>query len=129
MGQLNGLLYNYVNEAKKLYKSNNYSTITGATNNEFRELQEESRRELAKSSGERVYAKNNEGIRERLSTIFRRELDSRGYNASFNRLLHLESKNNIKFDIYQNIDGDLFHDIFEIARVYLNNGKLLCIFG
>lgn len=89
---------------------------------DFRRIQEESRRELAKSSGKRVCAKNNEGLRERLSTIFRRELDSRGYNASFNRLLHLESKNNIKFDIYQNIDGDLFHDIFEITKTYTGNG-------
>lgn len=115
-------------ETKGKKKYNLYD-IEGKSKNgiedDFRRLQEESRRELAKSSRERIYAKNNEGLRERLSTIFKRELDSRGYNSSSNRLLHLESKNNIIFDIFKDVDGSLFHDIFEVAKTYTENGELV----
>lgn len=88
--------------------------------NEFRRLQEESREEFAKSSEQRIYAKNNERLQRRLSEIFKRRLDSRGYNSSSNRILHLKD-----FNLYENIDGDLFHDIFEIARNYTENGELV----
>ena len=96
--------------------------MKGEYSNDFRRIQEESRRELTKSSGGRNYTKNNEGLRERLSTIFRRKMDSRGFNSNSNRLLHLETKNNTKFEMYGNIDRDLFHDIFEIIKTYTENG-------
>ena len=70
--------------------------------NEFGRVQEESREEFDKSREQRICAKNNERLQRGLSEIFKRRLDSRGYNSSFNRILHLKD-----FNIYENIDGDL----------------------
>ncbi len=94
---------------------------------EFRQLQEESRRmpetELqAYHSGERTI---DEALRGRLSGIFERQLGSFfGRNGDGVQLLTLDSKKG-SYKIYSNIDGTLFHDCFEIARCYLENGELV----
>ncbi len=93
---------------------------------EFRDLQAESKRELIGDSGRTNYASNNEGLRQRLSGIFKRQLERSGINTSFNKLFHLNSdKHNTQFNIYEGVDGSLFHDVFEIARNYLQNGELV----
>ena len=92
---------------------------------EFRRIQEESRRELNSSSWEERSSRNNETLRRRLSDNIKGRLDSRGYNSSTSNAILLKSNKNTEFRMYENIDGDLFHDCFEIARTYLLNGELV----
>ena len=92
---------------------------------DFRRIQEEGRREFNQSSWERRSKRNNEELRRRISTNFQREMERRGYNSStFNELI-LKSNKNTEFRLYENIDGKLFHDFFEISRTYLENGELV----
>lgn len=94
---------------------------------EFRRLQEES----ARMSGQLVSEKDGvqqTAIRElvgRIGGTLQRELDrarsGRGYKL---RTLVNDSKGT-SFDIIENVDGRLFHDIFEIVRTYLPNGELV----
>lgn len=96
--------------------------------NEFRRIQEESRRipneeqQLYRRGEKRV----DEKVRGRLSNVFGRILESRSNEYGYGDELHLESKKNgTTFDMYQNVDGKTFHDIFEISRNYLTNGELV----
>ena len=94
---------------------------------EFRGLQEES----ARMSGRMVSEKDGvqqaaiSGLVERIGGTLRKELDrarsGRGYKL---RTVVNESKGT-SFDIIENIDGRLFHDIFAIVRTYLPNGELV----
>ena len=92
---------------------------------EFRRLQEESRREFNQSSWEERSSRNDETLRRRLSNYFERELDSRGYNSSSSNAILLNSDKGTSFRFYQNVEPSLFHDIFEISRTYLLNGELV----
>nr|DAY29870.1 MAG TPA: hypothetical protein [Caudoviricetes sp.] len=106
-------------------KEYNENTQKGGRSDDFRRIQEESRREFDKSSWQERSSRNDEALRRRLSNYFRRELDSRGYNSSSTNAVLLKSNKNTEFRIYKDIDGDLFHDIFEISRTYLLNGELV----
>lgn len=96
----------------------------GERSDDFRRLQEESRR----TPSEEVQLYHSKGkeidgtLRGRLSRIFKRQLE-RSYSgfSDDSRLL----KNTGDFKIIKGIDGDLFHDIFEISRTYLSNGELV----
>ncbi len=94
---------------------------------EFRRLQEESRtlseRDLSLyRSGDQT---PNESIRRRLSGILSRQLDTvYGERSNDNGILNLNAKGN-RFDIYEDVNPQLFHDVFEIARCYLENGELV----
>lgn len=92
---------------------------------DFRRLQEESREELDRSSWSERSKRNDETLRRRLSENFRRELDSRGYNSSASNATILKSNKNTEFRIFENVDKQLFHDIFEINKTYLLNGELV----
>ncbi len=92
---------------------------------EFRRIQEESRREFNTSSWFERSERNNETLRRRLSDNFKRELDSRGYNSSTSNAIILKSNKNTEFKILRDVDKQLFHDIFEISRTYLKNGELV----
>ena len=80
--------------------------------NEFRRIQEESRREFNNSSWREISERNNEALRRRLSDNFRRRLDSRGYNSSTTNAILLSSHKDTSFRMDQNVEGNLFHDIF-----------------
>lgn len=110
---------------KSSSKEYNENTKKGGRSDDFRRIQEESRRELDKSSWQERSSRNDETLRKRLSNYFKRELDSRGYNSSSTNAVLLKSNKNTEFRMYKNIDGDLFHDIFEISRTYLLNGELV----
>ncbi|MGM9857912.1 MAG: hypothetical protein ACI311_01495 [Bacilli bacterium] len=114
--------YNIENNKKlkytKIEKKGEYS-------NEFRKIQKESRRKLNSSSWQERSSKNNETLRRRLSDNFKRRLENRGYNSSSSNAIILKSNKNTEFRMYENIDGDLFHNCFEIDKTYLNNGKLV----
>lgn len=106
-------------------KDKEYNVNMRGEQNEFRRIQEEARAELNKSVEQRNSTENNEGLRERLSTNFRRELDSRGYHAGASDELVLKSNKGTEFKMHQKVDGNTFHDIFEIARAYTKNGELV----
>lgn len=104
-----------------------YSRRVKETNNErsdeFRRIQEES---LAMSDGAiQGYHKGAElsaEIRGRLSRIYREEIHtSRSRNGNRYGVLNHTGD----FVVYKNVDADLFHDIFEINRNYLENGELV----
>lgn len=94
---------------------------------EFRRLQEESSR----MSGQLVSEKDGvqqaaiRGLVGRIGGTLQRELD-RATSGRGNKLRTVvnESKGT-SFDIIENVDGRLFHDIFEIVRAYLPNGELV----
>ena len=92
--------------------------------NEFRRLQEESRNLSNKdiqsfhSGSQRI----DDSFRRLLETTFKRQI-----NTTRNSLWHgdrslVNQKNNNSFTIVENVDGNLFHDIFEIVNKYLPNG-------
>lgn len=69
--------------------------------NEFRRIQEESRRESFESiKRQKNDTTNNEELRRRLSTNLQRELERRGYNSSTYNELVLKSKRGATFNIY-----------------------------
>lgn len=94
---------------------------------EFRRLQEESARlsERMVSDKEGVQRATLRGLVGRIGGTLQRELDraTRGRGYKFRTLVN-ESKGT-SFDIIENIDGRLFHDIFSIVRTYLPNGELV----
>ena len=107
-------------------------TITINTNNyeqtnNFRSLQEESRRrtkqEISESHGKSTI---DDGLRERLRTIFQEQIQSaRDSNGVSDGILNAGHRVQTQFKIRKNVSGKLFHDIFEIARSYLPNGELV----
>ena len=104
---------------------------TGERNDDFRRIQEEARREFARGDKERrVYAKDNESLRRRLAGILSRRLVDSGYNSGYDLAIHLRSeKNNTNFDLYTDVDAKTFHDVFEVARAFTENGELVDLHG
>lgn len=94
---------------------------------DFRRVQEEARREFAKSDKEhKRNTRNDEKLQTLLRGIFSRELVNRGINASHaNEFLAESKKNGTKFRLFGNVDGNTFHDVFEVARAFTRNGELV----
>lgn len=117
------------NNSKTMY--NNIVTESEGGKNEgnvwegFRGLQEEARIQLNRDSGERINVQDNEKLRRRLTNNLRGELEHRGYNASFDRRILLKSNKGIEFNMFDGIDANTFHDIFEISKAYTKNGELV----
>ena len=94
---------------------------------EFRRLQAESARmsEQLVSEKDGVQQAAIRGLVGRIGGTLQRELEratsGRGYKL---RNVVNESKGT-SFDIIENVDGRLFHDIFEVVRAYLPNGELV----
>lgn len=113
------------NDGKIQETGTKLSVRKGEGSNEFRKLQEESRRELNTKSWKERSEQNDEDLRQRLSRTFKEELRYRGYSDSNNNgILKFSAKGN-NFDMYENVDGQTFHDIFEIVRAYTENGELV----
>ncbi len=92
---------------------------------EFRELQATSKGMSEEERRRYLRGGANETVRDRISAVFKRQLDTwRSGGSSYNGLLNLTAKGN-QFNIYENVDGRIFHDIFEITRNYLQNGELV----
>ena len=94
---------------------------------DFRRVQEEARREFAKSDKEhKRNTRNDEKLQTLLRGILSRELVNRGINASHaNEFLAESKKNGTKFRLFGNVDGNTFHDVFEVARAFTRNGELV----
>ena len=63
--------------------------------------------------------------RELLSGVFRRQLLSASSRGRYAQRTLIDPQQNIPVQILEDVDGQLFHDIFEIARNYLRNGELV----
>ena len=94
---------------------------------EFRRLQEESTR----MSGQLVSEKDGvqqaaiRGLVGRIGGIVRKELDRARSGRRYKLRTVVNDSKGTSFDIIENVDGRLFHDIFEIVRTYLPNGELV----
>lgn len=116
-----------------LDKSNNlvYNDKRGegyVATDEFRSLQAESQR-MSNEDTQLYWSGNkqiDDGLRGRLSRSVKQILlesrnDGRGNDS---RLLKFAAKDT-QYNIYDNVDSSLFHDVFEIARKHLRNGELV----
>ena len=113
---------------------NGYNSERGenyAATDEFRRLQEESKGMSDEEiqlyhSGEREV---NEELRKNISGILRSQIDAarNGVRNDYG-ILNLSAKGN-QFNLYENVNGNLFRDCFEIARNYLKNGELVDLHG
>lgn len=70
------------------------------------------------SNGDKII---DEKFRQRLATIFRKEIDTRGNSSRYDDRVVVKNE---KFVVKQ-IDPTLFRDIFEITKVYLKNNELV----
>lgn len=93
---------------------------------EFRRLQEESRR-MSEEEIQQYHAGKelSDEIRRRLSGTFKLELESSNSERFYSVRSLLNPKTNNKISLYEGVDSSLFHDVFEIARCYLENGELV----
>ena len=94
---------------------------------EFRRLQESRRKG---NNDERLFHTGKKCLEEedakRLGLIFRRQLDAAGNSAGVaDGVLNAGNRQGTHYTIRKNVNGKLFHDIFEIARSYLPNGELV----
>lgn len=122
--QINKAIDNINKESVAFEPKLSYSKDTnkGETDYDFRKLQEESRGIFKQRSWKERIESFNGDLLERFSRIFRQEIHSwSSRNSNDNGLLN----NTGDFKIYKNVDGVLFHDVFEIARTYLKNGELV----
>ena len=97
--------------------------ISGKTT-EFRELQAASKG-LSDSEVQDFHSGSRQldgGIRERLSTAFRGELEQGGSDGRYGNTPLVNPKTGSSINIVTNVDGDTFHDIFEVAQKYLLHG-------
>lgn len=94
---------------------------------EFRKLQAESQRMSDEES--KLYHSGSKQIddevRGRLSRTFGLELRSANSERIYSIRTLLNPKTNNNVNIYEGVDGSLFHDCFEISRKYLRNGELV----
>ena len=105
-----------------------YNKSYGRTN-DFRRIQKESRA----ISSEELFSFRSGSTRlsqeqlRRFSSVFQREIDTVRNSKHLNESTLLNKKTNNNITFVENIDGNLFHDIFEICRNYLKNGELVDI--
>lgn len=113
-----------VDNTKQL-EYNKDTNETESVNNDFRAIQEESRRKLNDENWGDSSKAVDEDLRGRIRGTLSEEIKRRGYSDSNNDgVLKLESKGN-NFNLYKNVDAETFHDMFEIARTYTDNGELV----
>ncbi len=117
LDNVNKIKYNDIKESGDSY----------ARTDEFRKLQEESRR-MSDDITQSYHSGSREvdgEIRGRLSRTFRLELHAAGSKRNYSKRTLLNPKSQRNVNVLENVDGELFHDVFEIARHYLENGELV----
>lgn len=94
---------------------------------EFRELQKRSREMSDEDSA--LYHNGSKKLdsskREGLRLAFEKELSASWSSKPTHQSSLVNRKTGKTINILEGIDGNLFHDIFEIARIYLQNGELV----
>ena len=108
----------------------NNGTEEYKTTDEFRRVQEASRKML-----EGGLSKYNTGVQElddehrgRIGGLLKRLLDSQGNGAGIPvriNVTHQNKDGRIGSFTLKEVNGNLFHDIFEVTRAYLRNGELV----
>jgi hypothetical protein len=95
--------------------------------NEFERLQKESEglsneeKQLYRSGSRQI----DEDLRRRFSRVFGQKLESsRSGNSNESRVL-TDPRSGNKFDVYENVDAQTFHDVFDIVRNYTQYGELV----
>ncbi len=121
------------NKGKNATEIENKSSIAynkikkGEHSNDFRRIQEESlglhEEEISEYHGGKRTL--DETLRRRLSRAYELELHSRRSGRNYTQRTLLNPKTNTNVQILENVDGQVFHDIFEINRKYLKNGELV----
>ena len=98
------------------------SKQVGEYSDDFIRVQKESERVSRETRWGSPSRHFNENLQRRLSRVFSEELHSRNYSdGNADGLL----KNTGDFKILKDVDGQTFHDIFNIARTYLPFGELV----
>ena len=110
--------------------NNNNETGKYKQTDEFRRVQEASRRLLEQgvSDYQRGKKELTDKDRERIGGLLGRLLESNSnglWNESQSHLTHANKDGNVGTFNVGKVDGELFHDIFEVVRTYLRNGELV----
>lgn len=116
--------YEDTTNVEKEQRTEYNNNIEGERFDEFRRIQEESRR-ITKEEQQLFNSGNkeiDESLRRRLSRTYESILKTRSSFASDGHGL-LDNTGNFK--IIKDVDGNLFHDIFEINKKYLKYGELV----
>lgn len=95
---------------------------------DFRTVQERSRRESNERSWTERGSADYGGVRKGLPAVLRGELERRGYHSGADNARNLTGKNGERFEVFE-VDGQTFRDIFEVARTYTPNGELVDLHG
>ena len=104
-----------------------YNETKGEYSDDFRRIQEESlglhEEEISKYHGGKRTL--DETLRRRLSRAYELELHSRRSGRNYTQRTLLNPKTSTNVQILENVDGQVFHDIFKINRKYLKNSELV----
>lgn len=94
---------------------------------DFRRLQEESRG--MSSEEQQLFRSGSKSLNDRelrrYRVVFQKEINAIRNSKHLNKSTLVNPKTNNHLNIIENIDGNIFHDIFEISRTYLKNGELV----
>jgi len=90
--------------------------------NEFRRVQEAVRKG---SNGAVGKGGIGQDATERLGKLLQRELESQSGFSSLGTRVLTHSQTGTKFTIHEQVDPQLFHDIFEVVKFYTKNGELV----
>lgn len=100
-----------------------------ARTDDFRRIQAESQAMSYESWNFYLRGGKNESVQRRVADVLRGEMDTwRSSGGSYNGLLTLQGKDS-QFNMYEGVEPELFHDVFEVARKYLENGELVDLHG
>ena len=92
---------------------------------DFRRIQAESQGMPYESWNFYLRGGKNESVQRRVANVLRGEMDAwRSSGGSYNGVLTLQGKDS-QFNMYEGVEPELFHDVFEVARKYLENGELV----
>lgn len=92
---------------------------------DFRRIQAESQAMSYESWNFYLRGGKNEAVQRRVASVLRGEMDAwRRSGGSYNGSVTLQGKNT-QFNMYEGVEPELFHDVFAVARKYLENGELV----
>ena len=130
----NGIITYYeteeeIDKTKSKYnnkKEKNYGQQEYQPTDEFRRIQEESRRLLNKfKTTERTYKELDEGLRRRYSGYIQNQLQPTKCGYTYGNEFNLTNKHNITFTLCSEVNSQLFHDAFETIKPYLIQNELV----
>ena len=124
---------NRYRESKQVLQKQNKSDIIEDTkgkediDNDFRRLQETSRELLKRfENSTRTNQELDEGVRERYTRSIREKLAAnRNSDANVSKYALKSVSKGTTFNIYSNVDTNLFHDAFETIKPYLVQNELV----